>query len=718
MSHPTRRRRWLRLPGRAGIVAAVAAATAAIPAQAAHAATVPAGSDSCAAPTVVTGNGTSTGSTAGLSDKHQNSWADAVNGVAPDAVWQFTIGQTADIDIADSGSSAWTHEIVLSHAPDGSSQNACGTPSADFREADNLWNQPTWSIDMNVTGLSPGTYLVWVDGDNRYTPNSGSYALTFSFSSPPQAAPAPTQGGGTASPAGADTTRRLGSSDDPDAAAIGLSQGEWADHSAKSVVLGRDDVFADALGGDALAGTNGPVLYTTGGSSAPIRQDTLAEIERVLPAAQSCSAGAPQVYILGGTAAVSQAAQDALTQAGYCIKRFSGSDRVDTSVQLASYLASANGGGGTVLLSRMDNWADAATGGAYAAATGDPILVTPSTSLDSRVASFLGQYHPQKIVVLGGNAAVSDGVASQAGQYGSVTRVAGASRDSTATAIASQLWGSLNPTGVVEVPGFATNGWVYALAGAVDAAREGAVELYVQTTGLTADDQSYLSGHPFSFVVADGPTDLVTDQTWQQAQSDEHSGSSPSPTPTPAHCTPGTTIATSCATTGGTMHTVASQPIDNAGPNPCPTNLQQYWSGDASVPQGMDHATAGVTDLGGAGGCRLQLNLVTKAGMSNIAFGYFGLDTDGNTSDGCEGAELVGYFNSQGVVLEHTNGTCDQSAWTDATDVDAFGSVDTSSVTLNISRADITSGTRLVAGVVTASGANDEDPFHPVDVTD
>ena len=91
------------------------------------------------------------------------------------------------------------------------------------------------------------------------------------------AALAPTMAG--AEPAPPQTSRRLADSEDIAAAAADLSRGTWDDGEATHVVLARDDVFADSLAGASLAGTDGPILFT---SPTALDDVTAREIDRVL----------------------------------------------------------------------------------------------------------------------------------------------------------------------------------------------------------------------------------------------------------------------------------------------------------------------------------------------------------------------------------------------------------------------------------------------------
>jgi putative cell wall-binding protein len=323
------------------------------------------------------------------------------------------------------------------------------------------------------------------------------------FEVPPTAVAPPAQ----ARPTGWQTSRRLGGTVNVVNAAVDVSRGSFVDGTAEHVLIGRDDVFADSLAGAALAGKDGPILYTSGGPDGELAPQTQTELRRVLGPATGCNGG-KTVFILGGANAVSKQVEDDIKAMGYCVRRFSGGSRVETSVAIAEEVLRRTGST-QVLLARADIWADAATGGAYAAAAGAPIVVTQSSELHQAVAGFLGQHKPKDLVLLGGDAALSPDVHAAAAKLATVRRVSGQARDLTAVAIASQLWPSQQPSGVVLVNGYAETGWAYALAAAVPAAREGAVQIYVQEQIISGGTRAYLDRYDYRFAIAAGPSGLI-----------------------------------------------------------------------------------------------------------------------------------------------------------------------------------------------------------------
>jgi hypothetical protein len=87
---------------------------------------------------------------------------------------------------------------------------------------------------------------------------------------------------------------------------------------------------------------------------------------------------------------------------------------------------------------------DALTAGPAAAHQGGPVLLTSTDSLPASVAAELARLAPQRIVVVGGAASVSDAVIAQLDAYttGPVTRIGGADRYDVAAGISASTFAS------------------------------------------------------------------------------------------------------------------------------------------------------------------------------------------------------------------------------------------------------------------------------------
>ncbi len=222
---------------------------------------------------------------------------------------------------------------------------------------------------------------------------------------------------------------------DPVAQAAAVSAQVFAQGGATRAVLARADAFPDALGGSALAGPDGPLLFVRGGGSLP--GPTRAELERTLPP------GAP-VYLLGGPAALPVELEDELEALGFTALRLGGATREDTAVDVATEVlrlrSTAGAAGGTVVLAGSANWPDGVTAGQLAARWGWPVLLTPSDGLSAVTAAWLEDHAQGRVVVVGGTAAVGDAAAWTAADVAGaqLDRLGGPDRFATAAAIGAE----------------------------------------------------------------------------------------------------------------------------------------------------------------------------------------------------------------------------------------------------------------------------------------
>lgn len=275
------------------------------------------------------------------------------------------------------------------------------------------------------------------------------------------------------------TTERLLESH-PTHAAVEISRlrfasaGATTGRKARHVVLSRDDTFADSVAGSALA-DDGPLLFTPTGSLHPV---TAEEISRVLPAGG-------RVLLLGGPNAISDEVIRQIQERGFTTERRAGATRIETAVAVAEAVRVRHPGG-DVLIARAWGptgndtaaWADSIAGGAFAAASHSPILVTRSSGLDAPVAAWLARDTPTTTTLLGGEAALSSAVANA---VPNPRRVSGAERTATASAIATQLW-STPTTGARRFlinNAAAETGWAFGFASAGIAADANAPVLLV-----------------------------------------------------------------------------------------------------------------------------------------------------------------------------------------------------------------------------------------------
>lgn len=392
----------------------------------------------------------------------------AVSGDASQFLFTCNVGASGGFCVADR-----SLNLIRQLADDGSTRYEFGTFSpSGSRIAFNGFINGEGPQLLIVDAAGGPVTVTGVQGQlaiPRWSPAPASAPQPFP-EPPPPATEAPLPIGGFD---GDLTTTERADFNDPTAYAVAVSRARFDGGSADHVVLSRDDAFPDSLAGAALTG-DGPLLYTT---ATVLPGITSEEILRVV-------GEGGRVYLLGGTSAISAEIEADLTQR-FDVVRLAGPSRVETSVAVAKEVLALGNGVVTVAVARAsgpaDNptagWADSVSVGAWTAPNLVATVVTPTESVHPAVAQFVNEVNPDRIVLLGGTAALSQAV--QDALPGS-ERIAGESRAGTAAAIATDLVG-LDPEfarHLVVINGSRPDGWLFGLpAAGLAAGRLGAIAL-------------------------------------------------------------------------------------------------------------------------------------------------------------------------------------------------------------------------------------------------
>jgi SpoIID/LytB domain protein len=254
--------------------------------------------------------------------------------------------------------------------------------------------------------------------------------------------------------------------------------------------------FADALAGAARAGSDdGPVLLTKGTS---LPSATAAALTKLKPA---------RIFVLGQTGAVSDKVKETLARYATTgvVTRLGGADRYATAAQVAALYPA---GLDTVYVASGEAFPDALAGAAAAAAGNAPVLLTKGASLPSDTVSALSRLQPRRIVVVGGEGAVTPAVVDQLKPYahgGGVVRVSGDDRYETASAVATTLLPDATSA-------YVANGLQFpdALAGAALAGHLGAPVLLTKPTSLPGATASALQKQLPSAITVLGGSGVVS----------------------------------------------------------------------------------------------------------------------------------------------------------------------------------------------------------------
>lgn len=186
-----------------------------------------------------------------------------------------------------------------------------------------------------------------------------------------------------------------------------------------TALLATGRSFADALAAAPLAARrNAPILLT---EPAAVPDETLDALEDL---------DVSEVILLGGPGAISEEAQTQLSES-YEVSRQAGADRFETAGLLAQ--RAFPDGADVALLADGGSFADALAAAPLSSASDAPILLTTTGEVPDATLAALGDLGVERVVLLGGTAAIGEDVEAQLAFYGlEVSRTAGASRFETA----------------------------------------------------------------------------------------------------------------------------------------------------------------------------------------------------------------------------------------------------------------------------------------------
>jgi putative cell wall-binding protein len=173
-----------------------------------------------------------------------------------------------------------------------------------------------------------------------------------------------------------------------------------------------------------------------------------------------------------------------------------------------------------VVLASGENYPDALVGVPLAVARNAPLLLTESTSLPSSTKAEIQRVLPAggTVYLLGGDGAISDGVAAELAGLGfHVTRYGGADRYETAAIVAGALG---NPGVVLLATG--TN-FSDALSAGVAAAKETGAVLLTNGASLPAATSQYLAAHAKTVYAVGGPAVAADSSATALAGADRYS---------------------------------------------------------------------------------------------------------------------------------------------------------------------------------------------------
>lgn len=197
---------------------------------------------------------------------------------------------------------------------------------------------------------------------------------------------------------------------------------------ASTVYIASGFDFPDALSAAALAGAaDGPLLLVQPGSIPTV---IMSELQRLNPS---------RIVVAGGSGVVSEAVVASLRTVTTNVQRVSGTTRYATSRNLALD-AYGSTGAPVVYIATGTGFADALAAGPAAASVKAPVILVygSASSADSETLAVLTAFSTQRVVIVGGEGAVSAGIEQSLITAGlEVSRFSGNDRYATASLIAS-----------------------------------------------------------------------------------------------------------------------------------------------------------------------------------------------------------------------------------------------------------------------------------------
>lgn len=271
--------------------------------------------------------------------------------------------------------------------------------------------------------------------------------------------------------------------------------------TADNVIIASGDDFADALAGVPLAYALGaPILLVR--NHGGLSSDTLAEINRL---------GAKNVFILGGTFAVSSKVESQAASLGCDVYRIAGEDRFGTSLEIAKLLKEAYGSVDEIFFVYSHNYPDALSISSVAALKNCPILYIGANGvLKENIAAFVKTSGAERATVISGPAIVSEKAESSIKNAGlkNVNRIYGANRYETCIKINKAYSNVFFGYSVCVATG---QNYPDALAGGVFAALNGSPMLLADGN-LSASQKEYLTDLEALDVYVFGGTGAVSNK--------------------------------------------------------------------------------------------------------------------------------------------------------------------------------------------------------------
>ncbi|HFQ7908768.1 TPA: cell wall-binding protein Cwp20 [Clostridioides difficile] len=205
---------------------------------------------------------------------------------------------------------------------------------------------------------------------------------------------------------------------------IKISQAGW--ETAENAVLINDSAIADALAATPFAyKKNAPILLT---GSSQINEKTLAELKRLK---------VKNVYVVGGEASINEKSLDTIKSNNISVSRISGSDRYQTSMNIAKELNNISNISKISVVNGEKGLADAVSIGAVSAQNDMPIILTNENSNITEINNLFKNKKIDKSYVIGGKYTVSKNIENK---LQNPQRISGSTRNETNAKVIKEFY--------------------------------------------------------------------------------------------------------------------------------------------------------------------------------------------------------------------------------------------------------------------------------------
>ena len=254
-----------------------------------------------------------------------------------------------------------------------------------------------------------------------------------------------------------------------------------------SCILVSGENFADAL-------SSGFLHYRTGGPILLINNtDTV--IDKVLTWVKTNVAKESMVYIVGGKGVIPESVETKLE--GYEVTRFAGSNRYKTNISVLKSVEPEIGS--EIIVCYGTSFAD----GICASIVNKPVMLVANKLIKEQL-DWLKTVSIKKFYLIGGESVVSKEVEAELAKFGSIERVYGSNRYSTAVAIANKFFKNVNT--VIMATG-------KSYADGLCSANLGRYPLLLVDNDTYKDAQKYVSGINIKKAYVMGGTGTITNET-------------------------------------------------------------------------------------------------------------------------------------------------------------------------------------------------------------